>query len=224
MLVGSLQYLTLTRPDLTYQVNQVSQFMQKPRSAHMTTAKRILRYVKANLMNALHFTKSHMNKLIGYCDSDFSRDPNDRKSKTCIYIFLGNNLIMWSSRKQATLSRSSAKSKYRSIGYATVDIRWCSFLCRDLNFFFSLPLLYSDNASVIFLASNSMTRSRSQHINTDYYYVREIVQRGALILRHVSSLDQLSDIFTKASGIDMILELTRKIRVCSCSIINVGKV
>lgn len=81
MLVVSLQYLTLTRPDLTYHINQ---FMQKPRSSHMTVAKRILRYVKGTLMNDLQFTKSSSNKLIGFCDLDFVGDSNDRKLVTGI--------------------------------------------------------------------------------------------------------------------------------------------
>lgn len=119
---------TLTKPDLTFQVNQVSQFLQNPRSSHMTTAKRILRYVKGALMNDIHFTKSSSTRLISCCDSNFIEDPNDRKSIIEICIFLGSNLIMWSSKKEAIILRSSVESEYWSIRYVTTDLRCMVFL------------------------------------------------------------------------------------------------
>lgn len=86
-----------------------------------------------------------------------------------ICIFLGDNLIMWSSKKQATISRSSAETEKKSIGYAITDLRWCSYLCRDLKIYLQPPMLFSDNAFAIFLASNLVNRSRSKHIDTHYH-------------------------------------------------------
>lgn len=93
---------------------------------------------------------------------------------------------------------------------------WCSFLCRDLKIFLLPPTLYCDNASSIFLAPNLVSLIRSKYIDTNYHYVKEIVKRGALVLGHVPSIDQLDNLFTKALGMDRFLKLIKKITICSC--------
>jgi len=99
-LVGSLQYLSQTRPDLVYAINQVAQFVHEPRTGHLAAAKRILRYIKGILGNELHFTKtSEKNKIFGYYDADFAGDPDSRKSTTVLYVFIEGNLETWISKK-----------------------------------------------------------------------------------------------------------------------------
>lgn len=156
-----------------------------------------LRFVKGTILNGIHFIKSPINKMVAFCDSDFVGDPNDRKSATGICVFLGNNLIMWYARKQARVSMSSVEFEHRSIAYSTTNIRWCSFLCRDLNICISPPTIFCDNCPTIFLTTNPMNRFRSIHIETDYHFVREIMNRSALALEFVSSTRQLEDWFRK---------------------------
>ena len=107
-LVGALQYLTITRPDISYAVNQVSQFLQAPTISHFQSVKRILRYVKGKI--AFGLTYSHHQPpltLLGYSDADWARCLETRRSTYGYSIFLGGNLVSWSAKKQPTLSRSS---------------------------------------------------------------------------------------------------------------------
>ena len=116
--VGALQYITLTRPDITYFVNQLCQHKQAPTIAHWTGAKHVLRYLK----NTLHFGlfyKLDSFAINAYCDSDWAGDPNDRRS-TCGYgMFVGPNLISWSAKKQPVVSKSSTDAEYRCMALVT---------------------------------------------------------------------------------------------------------
>jgi hypothetical protein len=105
--VGALHYLTLTRPDLSLAVNRVCQFLHSPSTTHWEWVKRILRYVKGTLNYGLKFIKSSSLIHSKFLDADWAGCPIDRKSTGGFVVFLGSNLISWSSRKQATISRSS---------------------------------------------------------------------------------------------------------------------
>ncbi|GJR73244.1 hypothetical protein Tco_0085609 [Tanacetum coccineum] len=114
-LVGALQYLTITRPDLSYAVNQASQFLHAPTDAHFQSVKRILRYVKGTITYGLIFRRPHSNSILGYSDADWARCIETRRSTYGYSIFLGGNLVSWSAKKQPTVSRSSCESEYRAM-------------------------------------------------------------------------------------------------------------
>ncbi|XP_015933162.1 uncharacterized mitochondrial protein AtMg00810-like [Arachis duranensis] len=109
--VGSLQYLTVTRPDLAYSVNKVAQFMQSPLEAHWKLVKRVLRYVQGTAAYGLKIHKDPSLKIIAYCDSDWAGDPNDRKSVGDFCVFMGRNLVSWQSKKQGVVARSSTEAE-----------------------------------------------------------------------------------------------------------------
>ena len=113
-MVGALQYLTLTRPDISFAVNKVCQFLHAPTTVHMTAAKRIVRYVKSTLNVGLNFSKSSSTLISAFSDSDWAGCPDDRRSTGGFEVFVGPNLISWSARKQATVSRS--RGRIQSIG------------------------------------------------------------------------------------------------------------
>ncbi|CAN6715092.1 unnamed protein product [Malus baccata var. baccata] len=116
-LVGGLQYLTLTRPDIALAVQNVSQFMGCPTSEHMDTVKLILRYLKGSLGMGIRLSPSAQPfHLVAYSDADWAGCPDTRRSTTGFCIFLGNNLISWCAKKQRTVSRSSAEAEYRALG------------------------------------------------------------------------------------------------------------
>lgn len=108
--VGSLQYLTLTRPETIFAVNQVYQFMHRPTNIHWATVKRILRYLNGTVNHGLLLRPSSVPSLLGYSNADWADNPDDRRLVSGFIIFLGFNPISWSSKKQRTVARSSTKS------------------------------------------------------------------------------------------------------------------
>jgi hypothetical protein len=138
-IVGALQYLTLTRPDLAFAVNKVCQYLHSPTTTHWTTVKRILRYVKGTSDFGLKITKSPIIVLSGFSDADWAGDVDDRRSTGGFAIFYGPNLISWSARKQATISRSSTEAEYKSLANATAEIVWIEALLKALGMKFRYP-------------------------------------------------------------------------------------
>ncbi|XP_048431184.1 uncharacterized mitochondrial protein AtMg00810-like [Pyrus x bretschneideri] len=172
--VGALQYLTITRPDLSYAVNQVCQFMQSPKTSHWQAVKRILRYVKATYNHGLVYKPGSTN-LTAYSDADYAGNPDTRHSTGGFCIYFGSNLVSWSSKKQKTVSRSSSEAEYRQLAYTAAEISWLRALFRDLYLHLDIPTIWCDNISSIALTSNPVFHSRTKHLEVDYHYVREKV-------------------------------------------------
>lgn len=152
MMVGSLQYLTLTRPDITFAVNQVSQFMQTPLVHHMEAVKRILRYVKGTIHHGVTLWRSDTSRLdltSGYTDADWAGDPNTRKSVTGYCVYLGASLIAWKSRKQRTVARSSTEAEYRALASTVAEVIWIRKLGATKRYFFSADCFFR-NLSMTF--------------------------------------------------------------------------
>ncbi|BFG40530.1 hypothetical protein CerSpe_268040 [Prunus speciosa] len=195
-IVGALQYLTITRPDLSYAVNQVCQFMHAPRSTHWLAVKRILRYVKFSYDHGLAYKPGGLH-LSAFSDADYAGDPDSRHSTGGYCVYLGPNLISWSSKKQKTVSRSSTEAEYRQLAYTAAELSWLRSLFCDLHLSLTSPTIWCDNISSIALASNPVFHSRIKHLEVDYHYVREKVTRGELVVNFICSQDQLADLFTK---------------------------
>jgi hypothetical protein len=131
-IVGALQYLTITRPDIAFAVNKACQFMQQPTSAHWLFVKRILRYLRGTMHDGLLISSSNWLTIEGFTDADWGAQPDDRRSASGYLIYLGGNLISWSSTKQKLVSRSSAESEYRGLVLATTEIIWIQALMHEL--------------------------------------------------------------------------------------------
>lgn len=121
-LVGKLIYLTITRPDISYAVSYISQFMQKPIKGHMGLVNHLLRYLKANPGRGILMNKNGHTNLIGYVHADWAGNPLDRKSTSGFCMFVGENPVTWKSKKQTVVARSSAEAEYRAMAAATSEI------------------------------------------------------------------------------------------------------
>ena len=131
-LVGSLIYLTVTRPDISYAVHVVNQFMAAPRSPHYAAVLRILRYLKGTIFDGLHFSSHSSLTLQAYSDADWAGDPTDRRSTTRYCFLLGDYLISWRSKKQIVVARSNTEAEYRALTATTVELIWLRWLLQDL--------------------------------------------------------------------------------------------
>jgi histone deacetylase 1/2 len=118
-IVGGLQYLTLTRPDLSYSVNKVCQFLHTPTTEHWLAVKRILRYIQDTSKVGITFVRSSSTLLSAFSDADWACSIDDRRSTGGFALFVGSNLVSWSARKQATVSRSSTEAEYKALANAT---------------------------------------------------------------------------------------------------------
>ncbi|XP_060211727.1 uncharacterized mitochondrial protein AtMg00810-like [Lycium barbarum] len=114
-LAGALQYLTFTRPDISYAVQQVCLFMHDPKVQHMEALKRILRYIRGTIDFGTHLYKSSLQSLLSYTDADWGGCPDTRRSTSGYCVYFGDNLISWSSKRQPTVSKSSAEAEYRGV-------------------------------------------------------------------------------------------------------------
>ncbi|CAL1381539.1 unnamed protein product [Linum trigynum] len=207
-LVGSLRYLTCTRPDILYAVGLVSRYMEAPTMSHWNAAKRILRYIKGTIDHGLLYTKSENFKLVGYCDSDWAGDVDDRKSTTGFVFFLGDKAFTWSSKKQAIVTLSTCEAEYVAATSCACHAIWLRKLLKELNMTQEESTeIFVDNKSALALAKNPVFHDRSKHINTRYHFLRECVEQKEVTLKYVKTEDQIADIFTKPLKQDVFVKM-----------------
>ncbi|KAG7559395.1 Zinc finger CCHC-type [Arabidopsis thaliana x Arabidopsis arenosa] len=207
-LVGKLIYLTNTRPDICFAVNQVSQHMQAPTVYHWSMVERILRYLKGTSGQGIWMGKNSNTEIVGYCDADYAGDRMDRRSTTGYCTFIGGNLVTWKTKKQKVVSCSSAESEYRAMKQLTNELTWLKALLKDFGVEQDTPItMHCDNKAAIYIASNSVFHERTKHIEVDCHKVREKIVQGVTLPCYTRSEDQLADIFTKAASLKVFNEV-----------------
>jgi hypothetical protein len=154
-LTGALQYLTFSRPDIAYAVQQVCLHMHTPRKPHLTALKRILRYLRGTLDYSMLLRSSPTLELVVYADADWAGCPETRRSTSGYAVFLGANLVFWTAKRQPVVSRSSAEAEYRTVAKGVAEASWMRQLLHELHSPLQCAtLVYCDNVSAVYLFTN----------------------------------------------------------------------
>jgi hypothetical protein len=213
-IVGALQYLTLTRPDISFSVNKVCQYLHLPTSIHWTAVKRILRFLKHTLGHGLHIRCSTSTMVSAFLDAVWAGCSDDRKSTCGFAVFLGPNLISWCAKKQKTMSRSSTEAEYKAMEDATVEVMWVQTVLKELG----VPCprsarLWCDNMGAKYLVSNPIFHGRMKYVEVDYHFIQDRVLKKLLEVQFISLDDLVADGFTKALPQGRLLEFQHNLNL-----------
>ncbi|KAI3685467.1 hypothetical protein L6452_34711 [Arctium lappa] len=196
-MIGSLLYLTASRPDIMFATCLCARYQVNPKESHLAAVKRIFRYLKGTMNLGLWYPKDSGFDLMGYSDSDFAGSKIDRKSTTGSCQLLGGKLVSWSSKKQNSVSTSTAEAEYVAAGSCCAQVLWMKNQLRDYNQLYSHIPILCDNSSAIAIANNPVLHSRSKHIDIRYHFIRDHISKGDVELHFIPTDLQLADLFTK---------------------------
>ncbi|GJR15641.1 retrovirus-related pol polyprotein from transposon TNT 1-94, partial [Tanacetum coccineum] len=197
-MVGSLMYLTASRPDLVFAVCMCARYQAKPTKKHFEAIKRVFRYLKGTIHMGLWYPKDNAMSLTAYADADHAGCQDSRRSTSGSAQFLGDRLVSWSSKKQRSTAISTTEAEYIAMSGCCAQILWMRSQLKDYGFDFNKIPLYCDNKSAIALCCNNVQHSRSKHIDIRHHFIREQVENRVVELYFVETNYQLADILTKA--------------------------
>jgi hypothetical protein len=196
-MIGSLLYLCASRPNIMLSVCMCARFQSDPKECHLVAAKRILRYLVSTPCFGIWYPKGSTFDLIGYTDSDYSGCKVDRKSTSGTCQFLGRSLVSWSSKKQTSIVLSTAEAEYVAAGQCCAQLLWMRQTLQNFGYNLSTVPLLCDNESAICLADHPVEHSRTKHIDIRHDFLRDHQQKGDIDIYHISTENQLANIFTK---------------------------
>ncbi|XP_075504384.1 secreted RxLR effector protein 161-like [Primulina tabacum] len=197
-LIGSLLYLTASRPDIMFAVCICARFQSNPKQSHYIAGKRILKYLKGTQNLGLWYPKDSSFNLIGYSDADYAGCKLDRKSTSGFCQFLGDRLISWFSKKQTSIATSTAEAEYLAVGSCCSQILWIQQQLKDYGIQASESPIFCDNTSAIAITQNPVLHSRTKHIDIRHHFIRDHVQKKNIRLEYIPTDQQAADIFTKS--------------------------
>jgi hypothetical protein len=213
-LVGRLIYLTITRLDIMYSVHVLTQFMHAPRKPHIEAALRVLHYLKGAPGQGLFLSSQNGMSLRAFCDSDWAGCPMTGRSTTCYCVFLGSLFVSWRTKRQKTLSLSSAEAEDGAMTSICCELSWLRSLLKDLQILHpKSALLHCDNKAALHIAANPVFHERTRHIEMDCHFIRDKIQDGSITTEFVTSAEQLADVFTKPLGKESFSTMIRKLGV-----------
>ncbi|CAM8885291.1 unnamed protein product [Rhodiola kirilowii] len=207
-LIGCLMYLTTTRPDIMFPVCYLSRFMSCPKEAHLTGAKRVLRYIKGSTKLGLFYMRSEVDLFVGYTDSDFAGDVDSSKSTSGYVFIMSNAAVAWSSRKQPIVTLSTTEAEYVAACACACQSLWMKKILESFNQSqYKGVTIYCDNTSSIKLSKNPIFHGRTKHIKVRFHFLRDLVKEGEIDLLHCKTENQRADIMTKPLSLDLFLKM-----------------
>jgi len=201
--VGSLIYLmTCTRPDLSWTVSKLSQYLSNPNEQHWSTVKHVMRYLKGTIDSELCYKKSEENlKLVAYSDADWASDLNDRRSTTgyCFSLTQNGPLISWKSKKQSTVALSTCEAEYMALAATTQESMYLVQLLNgmDSGCLFEPVQIFEDNQGAIALSKNPVCRQRCKHVDIKYHFIRSALSDGKVTIEYCPTEEMVADVMTK---------------------------
>ena len=210
-MIGSLLYLTASRPDIMFSVCLCARFQANPKESHLVAVKRIFRYLKGTMDLGLWYPRGTTFDLINYSDADYAGCKLDRKSTSGTCHFLGRSLVSWFSKKQHSVALSTTEAEYVAAGSCCAQALYMKQQLEDFGIFLDHIPIWCDNTSAINLTKNPIQHSRTKHIEIRHHFLRDHVQKGDIVVEFIRSEDQLADIFTKPLQEDQFGRLRREL-------------
>ncbi|GJV63903.1 retrovirus-related pol polyprotein from transposon TNT 1-94 [Tanacetum coccineum] len=210
-MIGTLLYLTASRPDLQFAICMCARYQARPTEKHLNAVKRIFRYLKGTVHRGLWYPKDSSIALTAFADADHAGCQDTRRSTSGSIQLLGDRLVSWSSKRQKSAAISSTEAEYIALSGCCAQVLWMRSQLTDYGFGFNKIPMYCDNKSAIALCCNNVQHSRSKHIDIRFHFIKEHVENGVIELYFVNTEYQLADIFTKALGRERIEFLINKL-------------
>ena len=207
-MIGSLMYLTVSRPDLMYVMGLVSRYMEKPTELHMMAVKRILRYIKGTSgMGICYKKRTENDKIVGYSDSDYAGDLDDRRSTSGYVFVMSSGVVSWCSKKQPVVTLSTTEAEFISATVCACQAIWVLRILKHISWSQEGCEIFCDNCSTIKLSKNPIMHERSKHIAIRYHFLRDLSKNGEVELKYCRSQEQLADIMTKPLKLEAFVKL-----------------
>ncbi|KAI3815351.1 hypothetical protein L1987_15016 [Smallanthus sonchifolius] len=197
-MIGSLMYLTASRPGIMFAVCLCSRFQSQPKESHMIAVKRIFRYLKGKPLLGLWYSKQQSFDFKAYTDSDYGGCNLDRKSTSGGCQFLGDRLVSWQCKKQSTVSVSTCEAEYIAAASGCSQTLWIQQQLRDYGLNFTGTTLFIDNNATMSIINNPVKHSKTKHIEIRHHFIRDCAEKHLIELVKVHTDDNLADLFTKA--------------------------
>ena len=220
-IVGSLMYLTATRPDIMFSVSLISRYMSKPTELHLQAAKRILRYLRGTTSHGIFYKKGGKGDLVVFTDSDYAGDEEDSKSTSGYVFLLSSGAVSWMSKKQPIVTLSTTEAEFVAAAACACQAIWIRRVLKNLSYVEQkVTNIMCDNTSTIKLSKNPIMHGRSKHIRVRFHFLRDLVKDGKLELVHCGTKEQVADVMTKALKLETFLRLKEKLGMCDLTDLN----
>ncbi|GKA14607.1 retrovirus-related pol polyprotein from transposon TNT 1-94 [Tanacetum coccineum] len=209
--IGSLKYLTSSRPDIVHAVCYYARYQARPTKKHLKEVKRIFRYLRGTIKMGLSYAKDSCFELTDFSDADHAGCIDTHKSTSGGIQFLGDKLVSWMSKKQDCTAMSSVEAEYVALSASCAQVMWMRTQLKDFGFNYNKIPLYCDSQSAIAISCNPVQHSRTKHIHTRYHFIKEHIENGIIELYFVKTEYQLADMFTKALPEDKFQYLVKRV-------------
>ncbi|GKA32143.1 hypothetical protein Tco_0718510 [Tanacetum coccineum] len=196
-MIGSLMYLTASRPDIMYAVCVCSRFQVTPKTSHLNAVKRIFKYLKGKPNLGLWYPRDSPLDLEAFSDSDYGGSNLDRKSTTGGCQFLGQRLISWQCKKQTIVATSTTEAEYVAAANCCGQVLWVQNQLLDYGFNFMNTKIHIDNESTICIVKNPVYHSKTKHIEIRHHFIRDCYEKKLISVEKIHTDLNVADLLTK---------------------------